>query len=154
MDETLGECNELLADRFSISRQRQDEFAVGSHVSADTAWNTGCYDDLVVGVPGVDLSRDEAIRPESTIEKLSGLVPSLRNDGTVTAGNASPLNDGASALLLGSAAAAERIGSAPWARIAGRGAYALDPQDFGFAPGHGPRLHYHRPARRCTLGTW
>ncbi|MGV9863410.1 thiolase family protein [Rhodococcus koreensis] len=131
---SLGECNELLADRFAISRQRQDEFAVRSHTLADGAWNAGWYDSLVVDVPGVDLARDEGIRPESTIEKLSRLVPSFRKDGTITAGNASPLNDGASALLVGSAEAADRIGSAPLARIAGRGAFALDPQDFGFAP--------------------
>jgi acetyl-CoA acyltransferase len=131
---SLGECNELLADRFSISRQRQDEFAVRSHVLADTAWNAGWYDDLVVSVPGVELSRDEGIRPGTTIDKLSTLKPSFREAGTITAGNASPLNDGASALLLGSAAASEQIGSAPLARIAGRGVYALDPQNFGFAP--------------------
>jgi acetyl-CoA acyltransferase len=131
---SLGECNELLADRFVISRQRQDEFAVRSHVLADTAWNAGWYDDLVVGVPGVDLPRDEGIRPSSTVATLSGLTPSFRRDGSITAGNASPLSDGASALLLGSADASERIGLSPLARIAGRGAYALDPQDFGFAP--------------------
>ncbi|QSE93005.1 thiolase family protein [Rhodococcus pseudokoreensis] len=131
---SLGECNEMLADRFSISRQRQDEFAVRSHVLADTAWSEGWYDDLVISVPGVDLFRDEGIRPGTTIDKLSTLKPSFRKAGTITAGNASPLNDGASALLLGSEAAFERIGSAPLARVAGRGMYALDPQDFGFAP--------------------
>ncbi|WKN61052.1 thiolase family protein [Rhodococcus opacus] len=134
MDGVAGECNEQLADRFSISRQRQDEFAVRSHVLADTAWDAGWYDDLVVTVPGVELSRDEGIRPGTTIDKLSTLKPSFRKTGTITAGNASPLNDGASALLLGSAAASERIGSAPLARIAGRGVFALDPQNFGFAP--------------------
>ncbi|TQC42649.1 thiolase family protein [Rhodococcus sp. WS4] len=131
---SLGECNEQLADKFAISRKRQDEFAVRSHVLADTAWKAGWYDDLVVAVPGVDLTQDEGIRPDSTPEKLAGLKPSFRQSGTITAGNASPLNDGASALLVGSADASDRIGSAPLARIAGRGAYALDPQNFGFAP--------------------
>ena len=131
---SLGECNEMLTDRLAISRQRQDAFAVRSHQNADIAWKAGFYDDLVVGVPGADLRRDEGIRPETSTEKLSGLTPSFRSGGTITAGNASPLNDGASAVLLGSASVSERIGSAPLARIAGRGTHALDPQDFGFAP--------------------
>ncbi len=129
---SLGEANELLADRFSISRERQDEFAARSHQLADAAWEAGFYDDLVVPVEGVDLARDEGIRPGSTSEKLAGLKPSFRPDGSITAGNASPLNDGASALLIGSEAAS--LGLDPVARIAGRGVHALTPEDFGFAP--------------------
>jgi acetyl-CoA acetyltransferase family protein len=68
------------------------------------------------------------------VEKLAGLKPAFRPDGTITAGNASPLSDGASAVLLGSETAAATIGRDPIARIIGRGAMALDPQDFGFAP--------------------
>ncbi|MGV9253908.1 thiolase family protein [Streptomyces sp. NPDC003697] len=131
---SLSECNEQLADRFQISRERQDAFAVRSHQLADAAWAAGRYDDLVVAVPGVDLARDEGIRPGSTVEKLAGLKPSFRPDGSITAGNASPLNDGASALVVGSEEAASVIGTAPLARIAGRGVHALAPQDFGFAP--------------------
>ncbi len=131
---SLGEANEQLQERFGISRERQDEFAARSHRLAAQAWADGSYDDLVVGADGVEPARDESIRDGSTAEKLAGLTPSFRSDGTITAGNASPLNDGASALLLGSEAAAERIGLAPIARIAGRGAHALDPQEFGFAP--------------------
>jgi acetyl-CoA acetyltransferase family protein len=131
---SLGEANELLGDKFGISRARQDEFAANSHNLAAAAWNTGFYDDLVVPVPGVDLARDEGIRPGSSAAKLAGLKPSFRHDGTITAGNASPLNDGASALVLGSAAAAGRIGRAPIARIAGRGAAAVEPPMFGYAP--------------------
>ncbi|MEV0178959.1 thiolase family protein [Streptomyces sp. NPDC050625] len=131
---SLGECNEQLADRFQISRERQDAFAVRSHQLADAAWAAGRYDDLVVAVPGVDLACDEGIRPGSTVERLAGLKPSFRPDGSITAGNASPLNDGASALVVGSEEAASVIGTAPLARIAGRGAHALAPQDFGFAP--------------------
>ena len=131
---SLGEANEQLADRFGISRQRQDEFAARSHNLADAAWNDGFYDDLVVPVDGVDLTRDEGIRPGSTAEKLAGLKPSFRTDGTITPANASPLNDGASAVLLGSEAARDAIGVDPLARIAGRGTFALVPQDFGIAP--------------------
>lgn len=131
---SLGECNEQLRERFSISRERQDEFAARSHRLAAAAWDEGFYDDLVVPVDGVDLTRDEGIRADSTPEKLAGLKPSFRPDGTVTAGNASPLNDGSAALLLGAEAAAARIELDPVARIVGRGAFALEPQAFGFAP--------------------
>jgi len=131
---SLGEANEQLQERFGISRERQDEFAARSHRLAHEAWEQGFYDDLVVPVEGVDLPRDEGVRPTSTPEVLAGLKPSFRKDGTITAGNASPLNDGASAVLLGSESAAATVGLDPIARIAGRGAMALDPQEFGYAP--------------------
>ncbi|HYO41273.1 MAG TPA: thiolase family protein [Nocardioidaceae bacterium] len=131
---SLGECNELLADKFSITRERQDSFAAESHQRADRAWADGFYNDLVVHVDGIELDRDEAIRPGSTPEKLAQLQPSFRDRGTITAGNASPLTDGASAILMGSESAAERIGVPPLARIAGRGTAALEPQMFGIAP--------------------
>jgi acetyl-CoA acetyltransferase family protein len=131
---SLGEANEMLGEKFAISRERQDEFAARSHNLADAAWTAGFYDDLVVPVPGVDLARDEGIRPGSTAAKLAGLKPSFRKTGTITAGNASPLNDGASAVLLGSEKAAAAIGSAPIARIAGRGVSAVEPPMFGYAP--------------------
>ncbi|WP_395659045.1 thiolase family protein [Nocardioides sp.] len=131
---SLGESNEVLGEKFSISRERQDEFAARSHVLAHAAWEAGFYDDLVVPVPGVDLARDEGIRPGSTTEKLAGLKPSFRPDGTITAGNASPLNDGASAVLLGSEGAAATIGRDPLARVAGRGVAAVEPPMFGYAP--------------------
>lgn len=78
--------------------------------------------------------RDESIRATTTVDVLAGLKPAFRPDGTITAGNASPLNDGASAVLLGSEAAAEQLGVEPIARIAGRGVMALEPQAFGYAP--------------------
>jgi acetyl-CoA acyltransferase len=131
---SLGEGNEQLREKYGISRERQDAFAARSHQLADAAWAAGFYDDLVMPVPGSELDRDETIRAGSTPETLAALKPAFRPDGTITAGNASPLNDGASAVLLGSETAADRIGSAPVARIAGRGAYALDPQLFGYAP--------------------
>jgi acetyl-CoA acyltransferase len=131
---SLGEGNEQLREKYGISRERQDAFAARSHQLADAAWAAGFYDDLVMPVPGTELGRDETIRADSTPQTLAALKPVFRPDGTITAGNASPLNDGASAVLLGSETAADRIGSAPVARIAGRGAYALDPQMFGYAP--------------------
>lgn len=138
---SLGEANELLAERFGIARERQDEFAARSHRCAAAAWDDGFYDDLVVAVPAdlgaTELVRDESLRPGTTTDKLAGLSPSFRpadQGGTITAGNASPLSDGAAALLLGSEALGLDLGLEPLARIAGRGAHAVDPQDFGYAP--------------------
>jgi acetyl-CoA acyltransferase len=131
---SLGESNEQLREKFDISRERQDAFAYRSHQLAEQAWDDGFYDDLVTAVPDTELARDEGIRSDTTVEKLARLKPSFRPDGTITAGNASPLNDGASALLMGSQKAAEVIRGDPVARIAGRGAAALEPQMFGYAP--------------------
>jgi acetyl-CoA acyltransferase len=134
---SLGECNELLADKFDISRDRQDEFAAASHQAAAAAWEAGFYDDLVTSVDTSSgaVIRDEGIRPDSTPATLAKLRPSFRSadeGGTITAGNASPLNDGAAAVLLASPDAG--VGTDPLARIAGRGTHALDPRDFGYAP--------------------
>ena len=131
---SLGESNEQLQEIYGISRARQDEFAARSHQLAHAAWESGFYDDLVIPIPGTDLVRDEGIRPDSTPEALASLKPAFRKDGTITAGNASPLSDGSSAVLLGSAAATGRIGRDPIARIAGRGIHAVEPHRFGYAP--------------------
>ena len=136
----LGEATERLRERHGVSRERQDAFALRSHLLAARAWDDGRYDDLVAPVPGTDLHRDESIRPGTSLEKLAALTPSFRpatggdEAGTVTAGNASPLSDGASAALVGSSRAAERTGLAPLARIAGRAVVAGEPQYFGAAP--------------------
>jgi acetyl-CoA acetyltransferase family protein len=129
----LGESAEKLADIYAISREAQDEFALRSHTLADRAWNEGRFAE-VVPVPGVDLERDEGIRPDTSLEKLARLKPAFVAEGTVTAGNSSPLNDGASMLLLGSEVAAERIGTAPLARVVSRGVHGVDPDVFGIAP--------------------
>ena len=129
---SLGEANEQLREKHAVTRERQDAFALRSHRLATAAWAEGFYDHLVIPTGG--LARDEGVRSGSSLEQLAALKPSFRPDGTITAGNASPLSDGASALLLGSPAAADRIGLEPLARIAGRGASALDPQEFGYAP--------------------
>ncbi|HVU93522.1 MAG TPA: acetyl-CoA C-acyltransferase, partial [Jatrophihabitans sp.] len=129
---SLGEANEQLQERFGVSRERQDEFALRSHRLAHQAWEDGFYDDLTAPVPNTGLLRDEGIRPGTSLEALAGLAPAFRPGGTITAGNASPLNDGASALLIAAEDAA--VGAAPLARIAGRGAAALEPQLFGYAP--------------------
>jgi acetyl-CoA acetyltransferase family protein len=130
---SLGESAEKLADIYAISREAQDEFALRSHTLADQAWNEGRFTE-VVPVPGVELERDEGIRADTSLEKLGKLKPAFVKDGTVTAGNSSPLNDGASMLLLGSEAAAEKIGNAPLARVVSRGVHGVDPDVFGIAP--------------------
>jgi acetyl-CoA acetyltransferase family protein len=130
---SLGESAEKLATIHAISREAQDEFALRSHSLADQAWNEGRFHE-VVAVPGVDLERDEGIRADSSLEKLAKLKPAFVEGGTVTAGNSSPLNDGASMLLLGSESAADAIGSAPLARVVSRGVHGVDPDVFGIAP--------------------
>ncbi|MEP7368888.1 MAG: thiolase family protein, partial [Dermatophilaceae bacterium] len=147
---SLGEATEMLCEREGIGRDEQDEFALRSHQNAARAWDEGFYDDQVVFVEGVDLKRDESIRSETSIEKLRNLAPIFRPDGTVTAGNASPLNDGASAAILGSAKAAELLGRPPLARMAGRGAAALDPQYFGFAPVEAANIALERAGLRWS----
>ena len=131
---SLGEATERLAERYNVSRERQDEFAVSSHSRAKQAWESGHYVDLVTPVPHTELVIDEAIRSDTSVEKLATLTTVFRPNGTVTAGNASPLNDGASAMLIGSEKASDLTGRAPIARIVARAAVANDPQYFGFAP--------------------
>ncbi|HEV7754298.1 MAG TPA: thiolase family protein [Mycobacteriales bacterium] len=145
---SLGESAEALADRYGISREAQDEFAVRSHRGAAAAWDAGVFSDEIVVVPGSDLTRDEGIRPDSSAEALARLKPVFRPQGTVTAGNASPLNDGSAALLIGDEAGAAAAGRTPLARIAGRGAAGVDPDVFGI----GPVEAAHRALKRAGIG--
>jgi acetyl-CoA acetyltransferase family protein len=130
---SLGESAEKLADIYEIPREAQDEFALRSHTLAAAAWDEGRFAE-VIPLPGLELERDEGIRADSSLEKLAKLKPAFVEGGTVTAGNSSPLNDGASMLLLGSEAAADRIGVAPLARVVSRAAHGVDPDVFGIAP--------------------
>jgi acetyl-CoA acetyltransferase family protein len=131
---SLGASAEKLANTYKISRDEQDAFALRSHTLAHRAWEDGTYDDEVVAVPGSDLLRDEGIRADTSLEKLGRLKAAFVDDGTVTAGNSSPLNDGASMLLLGDAAAASRLGRDPLARVVSRAAHGVDPDVFGLGP--------------------
>jgi acetyl-CoA acetyltransferase family protein len=88
----------------------------------------------VIPVPGTGLERDENIRPDTTLEKLAKLKPAFAQDGTVTAGNSSPLNDGVSGVLLADEVGIELAGHQPLARIVSRGTAAVDPDVFGIAP--------------------
>jgi acetyl-CoA acetyltransferase family protein len=131
---SLGASAEKLAGMYSISRQAQDEFALRSHRRAVKAWEDGFYKQWVLPVVGTGLERDENIRPDTTIEKLAKLKPAFADDGTVTAGNSSPLNDGASGVLLADEAGVELSGRSPLARVVSRGTAAVDPDVFGIAP--------------------
>lgn len=126
-----GESAEKLATMFDIGREEQDAFALRSHSRAAEAWAAGVFDREITAVPGVDLSRDEGIRDDSSLEKLGGLRALFAAEGTVTAGNSSPISDGASAVLLGAEGA---VDGEPLARIAGRGVFGNDPDVFGIAP--------------------
>jgi len=131
---SLGASAEKLAGIYSVSREAQDEFALRSHQKAHEAWESGFYEEWVVPVPGTELDRDENIRPDTSLEKLAKLKPAFVENGTVTAGNSSPLNDGAGAALLASEEGARIAGREPIARIVSRGAAAVDPDVFGIAP--------------------
>jgi acetyl-CoA acetyltransferase family protein len=97
---SLGESAEKLAELYGVSREAQDAFALRSHQRAVAAWDDGFYGEWVVPVPGTELERDENMRADTSLEKLATLKPAFTKDGTVTAGNSSPLNDGAGAMLL------------------------------------------------------
>ncbi len=142
-----GEAAEKVARERGISREAQDAFAVRSHRLAARGWADGVYDAEVVAVPGVELARDEGIRDDTSVERLAGLAPLFGADGvgSVTAGNASPINDGASAVLLGAEGA---LPGEPLARIAARAAFGVDPDDFPIAPIEAANRALARAGRR------
>jgi acetyl-CoA acetyltransferase family protein len=128
-----GEVAEKTARDERISREEQDAFALRSHRLAARAWDKGVFDAEIVQVPGAELARDEGIRPDTTLEKLAELRALFASDGagSVTAGNSSSINDGASAVLLGTDGAVE---AEPLARISGRAVHGVDPDRFTLAP--------------------
>jgi acetyl-CoA acetyltransferase family protein len=131
---SLGEGAELLADKYGIGRVAQDAFALASHRNAAAAWDRGDFSSEVVRVPGTDLTQDECIRRPSTMDRLAALRPVFREDGTVTAGNASPLNDGAAAMVLGDVQSITSLGVQPLARIAASAVSGVDPRFYGIGP--------------------
>lgn len=128
-----GEVAEKTARDLGISREKQDAFAVRSHRLAARAWAEGVFDQEIVQVRGAELSRDEGIRDDSTVEKLAGLRSLFASDGngSVTAANSSSINDGASAVLLGAEGV---LDAEPLARVAGRAVHGVDPDRFTLAP--------------------
>ncbi|KOU06678.1 beta-ketoadipyl CoA thiolase [Streptomyces sp. NRRL F-5755] len=144
----LGEGAELIAEKFGIDRAAQDAFALASHRKAARAWDEGAYEAEVVPLPDTDLARDEAIRATTTPEALAKLRPAFRKDGgTVTAGNASPLSDGAAALLLADAEGLRATGREPLARIGAGAVTGIEPQLFGLGPIEAVHRALHKAGR-------
>ena len=129
---SLGACAEAVAAELGIGRAEQDAWAARSHTRAAAAWDAGLHDDYVVEADGV--KRDESIRPDTTVEALARLKPAFSADGAVTAGNSSPLNDGAVAVLMGTAAGAAALGAEPLGRVVASSVVGVSPERFSVAP--------------------
>jgi len=127
---SLGMTAEKVARQYGITREEQDAFAVESQKRAACAIREGHFDDEIIAVG--DVSRDEHPRPDVALEKLAALKPAFAKDGTVTAGNASGINDGASALLLVGSDAA--FGHTPLARVVTAAVAGVDPSVMGIGP--------------------
>lgn len=146
---SLGEGAELIAEKHGIGRAEQDAFALASHEKAARAWREGAYAAEVVPVPGVSLARDESIRDTTSPEALAALKPAFRKDGgTVTAGNSSPLSDGAAALLLCDEDGLRETGREPLARVRSTAVTGIEPDLYGLGPVDAVRRALAK-ARRC-----
>src|SRR4030095_798339 len=137
----MGNTGEIVAEKYRVSRERQDEFALNSHRKAGAAMQSGKFTDEILPVPipqkqGNPLlfDTDESPRKDSSLEKLASLKPAFKKDGTVTAGNAPGVNDGAAALVVTSAARAAQLGVPPMARIAGQAVSGIEPMLLLMAP--------------------
>jgi 3-oxoadipyl-CoA thiolase len=130
--EAMGETGENVAERWGVSREDQDAFALESQRRHAAAVEAGRFDDELVAVDGVE--RDEHPRPDTSVEKLAALRPAFREGGTVTAGNASGVNDGAAALVVTSEERARDLGLEPLARFAGSAVAGVDPRVMGIGP--------------------
>jgi 3-oxoadipyl-CoA thiolase len=139
--DSMPETGENVAEEFQVSRADQDAFAIRSQQRAGKAIAAGYFAEEItpVSVPGgkagpITVDKDEHPRPETTLEGLAKLKPIVRNPGTVTAGNASGVNDGAAAMILASEAAVKRHGLTPRARILGLASAAVPPRIMGIGP--------------------
>jgi acetyl-CoA acetyltransferase family protein len=128
----MGETGENVAERWSVSREDQDAFALASQRRWAAAADAGRFDDELVTVG--DVTRDEHPRPDMTLEKLAALKPAFRENGTVTAGNSSGLNDGAAALVIASVEKARELGVEPLGAFVGSAVAGVDPRVMGIGP--------------------
>ena len=126
--ESMGETGENVAERYGVSREAQDEFAYESQQK----WAAADFSDQLI--PVGDVTQDEHPRPETTLEKLGRLKPAFRKDGTVTAGNASGINDGAAALIVASEEKARELGIEPLGAFVGSAVAGVDPRVMGIGP--------------------
>jgi acetyl-CoA acetyltransferase family protein len=139
--ESMGETAENVAEKYRITREEQDAFALQSHQRAVSAMAAGRFKDEIVPVAipqkkgeAVVVDADEGPRPDTSLDKLARLKPAFREGGTVTAGNASQVNDGAAAVLLTSREKAKELGLAPVARIVATGVAGVHPATMGIGP--------------------
>jgi 3-oxoadipyl-CoA thiolase len=141
--EAMGETGENVAERYGVSREEQDRFALQSHQRAVTAGREGRFSEQIIpidvppskrGEEPRTMSADEGPREDTSMEKLAKLRPAFRDGGTVTAGNSSTLNDGAACLVLGTEATARELGRDPMARIVSIGVAGVDPAYMGIGP--------------------
>lgn len=136
----MGMTAEKLAEQYSISREEQDAYAVESNQKAAEASNNGVFAEEIVGVEvktrkgSTLIDKDEHIKPDASVEKLSTLRPSFKKEGTVTAGNASGINDGAASVVVAGQAAIDKHGLKPIARIVSWGVAGVDPTIMGIGP--------------------
>jgi acetyl-CoA C-acetyltransferase len=130
--EAMGETGENVAERWHVSREDQDAFALRSQQRWRAAADAGRFDDELVAVG--DLTRDEHPRPDTTLEKLASLRPAFRAGGTVTAGNASGLNDGAAAVVVASEKKAHELGVEPLGAFVASAVAGVDPRVMGIGP--------------------
>jgi 3-oxoadipyl-CoA thiolase len=130
--ESMGETGENVAERWGVSRRDQDAFALRSQRRWAAAAEAGRFDDEIVAVNG--LERDEHPRADTSAEKLAGLKPAFRTNGTVTAGNSSGINDGAAAVVVASEQKARELGVEPLASFVASGVAGVDPRVMGIGP--------------------
>jgi 3-oxoadipyl-CoA thiolase len=130
--EAMGETGENVAERYDVSREDQDAFALASQQRWAAAAEAGRFDDELV--PVGDFARDEHPRPDTSLEKLAALKPAFRENGTVTAGNSSGLNDGAAALVIASEEKARELGIEPLGTFVGSAVAGVDPRVMGIGP--------------------
>src|SRR5882757_5325390 len=130
--EAMGETGENVAERYAVSREDQDAFALASQQRWAVAAEAGRFDDELVAVG--DVVRDEHPRPDTSLERLATLKPAFRENGTVTAGNSSGLNDGAAALVIASEEKARELGIEPLATFCGSAVAGVDPRVMGIGP--------------------
>jgi acetyl-CoA C-acetyltransferase len=128
----MGETGENVAERYEITREDQDAFALQSHRRWAAAQEAGRFADELVSVGDVD--RDEHPRPDTSLEKLASLKAAFREGGTITAGNASGINDGAAALVLASEEKARELGLEPLGRFVASAVAGVDPRYMGIGP--------------------
>src|SRR5216117_2185732 len=131
----MGNAGEVVAEQYNVGRDAQDDYAARSHQKAARATDEGAFNDeiLPISIPQkkgdpIVIDRDEPIRPDTTAESLRALKPAFKKDGSVTAGNAPGVNDGASALVVMSAERAKTLGLSPLARIVGQAASGIAPK--------------------------